>query len=213
MRLTKDFKKKLSTTAKRLASPEVKKKVGYFLDPHEELLRVAEPTSEHAIASKFVPMTTSPATLARKSFGRSVGKNYFDDQLKENQPRMENELHFTIQNEISRMTDKLVLVTQEHRKVVQKYLKLCQKEQVVPLPILNRLELGDSLRVLSLEDYTVNDGQAKCLGECLGRFGPGAFTKIYLYNNGLKDRPLAAIFEGASRNQHISSLEVAMNQM
>lgn len=111
------------------------------------------------------------------------------------------------------MTDKLVLVTEEHRRIVKKYLKLCRKEQVVPLPILNRLELGDSLRVLSLEDYTVNEGQAKCLGECLGRFGPGAFTKLYLYNNGLKDKALAAIFLGAARNQHISSLEVAMNQV
>jgi len=126
---------------------------------------------------------------------------------------MANELHFTIQNEIAKMTDKLILVSQEHRTAVKKYLKLCAKEQVVPLPILNRLEHGGSLKVLSLEDYNVNAGQAKCLGECLGKFGPGAFTKIYMYNNGLKDRQLAALLEGASRNPHVASLEVALNQM
>lgn len=65
-------------------SPEVKKKVEYFLDPHEELLRAAEPAAQQAIALKLEPPTASPTALARKSFDRSVGQNYFDDQLKEN---------------------------------------------------------------------------------------------------------------------------------
>ena len=60
----------------------------------------------------------------------------------------------------------------------------------MPLPIMNKIEAKDNINTLSLEDYTINEGQAKCLGQCLGKYGLKAFSKIYLYNNGLKDKGL-----------------------
>ena len=88
------------------------------------------------------------------------------------------------------MTQKLVFISEDHRKAVKKYMKLSQRDNVVPLPIMNKIETKDNVNTLSLEDYTINEGQAKCLGQCLGKYGLKAFSKIYLYNNGLKDKGL-----------------------
>lgn len=81
-RLTKDFKKKLSATTQRLASPAVKKKVEYLLDANAQQHRVSGSPSKQMEKPVFVPSPKSPAELARQNFDRSVGANYFDDQLK-----------------------------------------------------------------------------------------------------------------------------------
>mgnify|MGYP000545198377 CR=1 FL=1 len=59
--------------------------------------------------------------------------------LGDNGPEFVKEIETAI-NEIAKMTEKLVFLSEDHRKAVRKYMKLCQKENVVPLPILNKLE-------------------------------------------------------------------------
>lgn len=85
------------------------------------------------------------------------------------------------------MTQKPILISQEHQKAVTKYLKLCEQDGVPPLPLLNKLEIDNKHKVLSLEDYTISEGQIKCLSRCIDRFGKDAFNKLYVNNNGLTD--------------------------
>lgn len=111
------------------------------------------------------------------------------------------------------MTEKMTLMSVEHQQALKRYLKYCWKEQVTPLPLFNKLEVGSQRNVLSLEDYTVNHGQTKCLSRCLGLFGPNSFTKVYLNNNGMMDTQMAKLFEGLLANQYVDTIEIAYNRI
>ena len=126
-----------------------------------------------------------------------------------------NALQMGIQQSIAAMTEKLesVLISVEHQAALQQYLQSCSDECVPALPLLNKLEHDRDLRVLTLEDYTVNEGQARSLARCLPFFDEKAFSKIYLNNNGLKDGAMAEIFEGALSNRHIDCFEIAYNKI
>ena len=84
---------------------------------------------------------------------------------------------------------------------------------VAPLPILNKIEHNNQLKALALEDYSINIGQMICLSRVLHRFGPSAFTKVYLNNNGLDDRGMSIFFEGLAKNPFIAEIEVSFNRI
>jgi hypothetical protein len=51
-----------------------------------------------------------------------------------------------------------MLLSEKHKFAVNEYLNLCALKQVMPLPILNKVEKFESYRSLSLEDYSVGKG-------------------------------------------------------
>jgi hypothetical protein len=85
---------------------------------------------------------------------------------------------------------------------------MCKNEKVVPLPIINKIYEG----VLSLDDYKLNFGICKALGNVLDDLGDSIY-KIYLRNNGITDSDFAEILKGALTNPHIKSLAIRNNEI
>lgn len=83
----------------------------------------------------------------------------------------------------------------------------------MPLPVLNKLQREGKSNVLSLEDYKMGEKQVQCLSQVLGMFGPRAFGKVYINNNGLSDSEMAILLEGIRTNKHVSCLDIAFNQL
>ena len=69
---------------------------------------------------------------------------------------------------------------------------MCKNEKVVPLPIINKIYDG----VLSLDDYKLNYGLCKALGNVLDDLGDSLY-KIDLRNNGITDSDFAEILKGS----------------
>jgi len=69
---------------------------------------------------------------------------------------------------------------------------MCKNEKVLPLPIVNKIFEG----VLTLDDYKLNYGLCKALGNVLDDIGD-SLCKIDLRNNGILDIDLAEIIKGA----------------
>eukprot|EP00347_Sterkiella_histriomuscorum_P021600 403333417 len=91
--------------------------------------------------------------------------------------------------------------------MARKYLQYCKNEQVLPLPILSKIEDG----VLSLDDYKLNFGLCKALGSVLEDLG-GLIRKLVLKNNGINDKSYSILLEGALRNRNIKSLHLKGNE-
>lgn len=94
-----------------------------------------------------------------KDFNKQVGSNYYDDSLSLNQPAEKDPLAMEIQKAIADMSQKVVLISDEHRRAFKIYLKACYENGCAPLPILNRIEGGSSNAlnpVLTLEGYSIN---------------------------------------------------------
>lgn len=89
----------------------------------------------------------------------------------------------------------------------RKYLQMCKNEKVLPLPIINKIFEG----VLSLDDYKLNYGLCKALGNVLEDLGD-SIHKIDLRNNGIVDVDYAEIIKGALKNPHIRSLALSKNE-
>ena len=149
----------------------------------------------------------------QREFERRLSKNYYDDQLKLNQAPATHQLSLQIQKEIARLSDKKYLPSAEHETALRKYLQLSELHQVMPLPVLNKLQREDKSNILSLEDYKMNEKQVQCLSQVLGMFGPHAFRKVYINNNGLADNEMAILLEGIRTNKHVNRLEIAFNQL
>ena len=92
---------------------------------------------------------------------------------------------------------------------MQKYLKLCYRDQVLPLPILSKIDSG----ALALEDYTIRQPQVQSLSQVIKHFNSNAFRKVYLNNNGLNDVDMAEFLEGFITNKNINQLEIAYNRV
>jgi hypothetical protein len=84
---------------------------------------------------------------------------------------------------------------------------MCKNERVLPLPIINKISEG----VLRLDDYKLNNGLCKALGDVLDDLGE-TITKIDLRNNGIDDYDFAAIIKGAIQNPHIRSISNRNNE-
>lgn len=69
---------------------------------------------------------------------------------------------------------------------------MCKNEKVVPLPLVNKIFEG----VLSLDNYRLNFGLCKALGNVLDDLSDSIF-KIDLTNNGIGDSDCAEILSGA----------------
>lgn len=89
----------------------------------------------------------------------------------------------------------------------RKYLQMCKNEKVVPLPIVNKIIDG----VLDLNDYKLNFGLCKALGNVLDDLGD-TIHKIDLKNNGITDSDYAEVVKGALQNPHIKSLSLRNNE-
>lgn len=84
---------------------------------------------------------------------------------------------------------------------------MCKTEKVLPLPIVNKISEG----VLRLEDYKLNFGLCKALGNVLDDLGE-SITKIVLKNNGIEDLDFSLIILGAIQNPFIKSLTIKNNE-
>jgi hypothetical protein len=80
---------------------------------------------------------------------------------------------------------------------------MCKNEKVVPLPLVNKIYEG----VLNLDDYKLNFGLCKALGNVLDDLGDSIY-KIDLRNNGIEDSDFAEIVKGALKNPHIKALAI-----
>lgn len=120
------------------------------MDPNQidEQLKVSFKPKE---TIKFEPSPRTENDTINKDFNKSLGKNYYDENLQVNKPPEPNKLEMTIQQQIANISKKLVLLEPVHQKAMQKYLKQCYKDQVLPLPILSKIDA----QVLALEDYTI----------------------------------------------------------
>lgn len=99
------------------------------------------------------------------------------------------------------------LAEEESSNMARKYLQFCKNEKVLPLPILNKIEDG----VLALDDYKLNFGLCKALGNVLDDLG-SLIRKIVLKNNGINDLAYAEILNGALQNKYIKSLHIKNNE-
>lgn len=102
---------------------------------------------------------------------------------------------------------KLRLIEEQKQNMQRKYLQMCKNEKVLPLPIINKISEG----VLRLDDYKLNFGLCKALGDVLDDLGE-TITTIDLRNNGIDDSDFAVIIEGALLNPHIKSLSLRNNE-
>jgi hypothetical protein len=74
----------------------------------------------------------------------------------------------------------------------RKYLQSCKNEKVLPLPIISKIFEG----VLCLDDYKLNFGLCKALGNVLDDLRETIY-KIDLRNNGINDLDFAEIIKGS----------------
>ena len=158
---------------------------------------------------KFVGSPRTAKDTQVRDFSQKIGKNYYDDELQVNKPPEPNKLEMEIQQQIANINKKLVLLEPEHQKAMQKYLKLCYRDQVLPLPILSKIDAG----VLALEDYTIRQPQIQSLNQVIKYFSQNAFRKVYLNNNGLNDTEMAEFLQGFTTNKNINQLEIAYNRV
>ena len=114
-----------------------------------------------------------------------------------------------IQKEIAQFGKKMELQNKDHHFALNKYLEICQEKQIMPLPLLNKMQK----HALVLEDYSMNSGQVKALAEVMELFGDNSIHRIYLNNNNIKDEDMAYLLEGIRRNKNIRSLDIAFNQI
>ncbi len=84
---------------------------------------------------------------------------------------------------------------------------MCKNEKVVPLPIVNKIYDG----VLSLDDYKLNYGLCKALGNVLDDLGDSLY-KIDFRNNGITDSDFAEILKGSIQNPNIKSICLRNNE-
>ena len=99
------------------------------------------------------------------------------------------------------------LFEEQKENMQRKYLQMCKNEKVLPLPIINKIFEG----VLTLDDYKLNYGLCKALGNVLDDLGDQIY-KIDLHNNGISDLDFAEILRGAIKNPHIRSLSIRNNE-
>ena len=78
---------------------------------------------------------------------------------------------------------------------------------MLPLPIVNKIYEG----VLQLDDYKLNYGLCKALGNVLEDLGTSIY-KIALRNNGIIDADYAEVIRGALKNPNIRSLAIRNNE-
>ena len=97
----------------------------------------------------------------------------------------------------------------EERKdsIYRKYLQNCRNEKVLPLPIISKINEG----VLSLDDYKLNFGLCKALGNVFEDLDDQIY-KIDLRNNGLTDHDFAEILRGSIKNKNIKSFCLRNNE-
>jgi hypothetical protein len=96
---------------------------------------------------------------------------------------------------------RLKLIEEQKKNMQRKYLQMCKNEKVVPLPIVNKIFEG----VLYLDDYKLNFGLCKALGNVLDDLGDSIY-KLDLRNNGITDSDFAEVIKGALQNPHIKSI-------
>ena len=104
---------------------------------------------------------------AKSSSDSEMERQIMLDQFKKEEER-ENEMI------------KQKLIEEQKKNMQRKYLQMCKNEKVVPLPIINKIYDG----VLYLDDYKLNFGLCKALGNVLDDLGD-TIHKIDLRNNGI----------------------------
>jgi hypothetical protein len=102
---------------------------------------------------------------------------------------------------------RLKLIEEQKKNMQRKYLQMCKNEKVVPLPIVNKIFEG----VLYLDDYKLNFGLCKALGNVLDDLGDSIY-KLDLRNNGITDSDFAEVIKGALQNPHIKSISLRNNE-
>ena len=102
---------------------------------------------------------------------------------------------------------RLKLIEEQKKNMQRKYLQMCKNEKVVPLPIINKIFEG----VLYLDDYKLNFGLCKALGNVLDDLGDSIY-KLDLRNNGITDSDFAEVIKGALQNPHIKSICLRNNE-
>lgn len=102
---------------------------------------------------------------------------------------------------------RLKLIEEQKKNMQRKYLQMCKNEKVVPLPIINKIFES----VLYLDDYKLNFGLCKALGNVLDDLGDSIY-KLDLRNNGITDSDFAEVIKGALQNPHIKSICLRNNE-
>lgn len=76
-----------------MTAEETKIKLAKFIDPKDAFGSIKSPSPEKLKKSlQFSPSPRSPAERSQQDFNRSLGSNYFDDELPQNQAVAKNEL-------------------------------------------------------------------------------------------------------------------------
>ena len=99
------------------------------------------------------------------------------------------------------------MAEEQKENMQRKYLQMCKEEKVLPLPIIHKIFEG----VLTLDDYKLNFGLCKALGNVLDDLGDSLY-KIDLRNNGISDYDYAEIIRGAINNPNIRALTLRNNE-
>jgi len=102
---------------------------------------------------------------------------------------------------------RLKLIEEQKKNMQRKYLQMCKNEKVVPLPIINKIFES----VLYLDDYKLNFGLCKALGNVLDDIGDSIY-KLDLRNNGITDSDFSEVIKGALQNPHIKSICLRNNE-
>lgn len=113
-KLREDFSKKLVGEKARIVTDTAEEKIGYRIDPDQLDETLKKHADQPAPRLQFVGSPRSPLERSQKDFNKQVGSNYYDDNLQLNQAPQQNPLAMSIQREIAEMSQKVVLVSEEH---------------------------------------------------------------------------------------------------
>jgi len=87
----------------------------YLLDK-DKLHKIYDQSPQKAAHKrvKYVPSPRNEYDLSQKDFNSSVGKNYYEDSLQQNKAVPQNQLQLSIQKMVAEMSQKSILISQEH---------------------------------------------------------------------------------------------------
>ena len=87
-----------------------------------------------------------------------------------------------------------------------RYFQECQKQRIVPLPIL--FKVRD--KMLTLKGYLLNDGLCRSLCQSLEIY-PELLTGINLTDNGISDTDVATVLTGLNKLDKLLSITIKDN--
>ena len=118
---------------------------------------------------------------------------------------------FVIQQEVAMLKKKLELLSPEHQNAFNQFFQICEQRNIMPLPLLSKVQMIEVHKTLSLENYWVNSGQIQSLSEVMHLFG--TISKVSLINNGIQDEDMAVLLSKICLNRNIKKLEISNNKL